>query len=166
MNNTWKQYFGKGNLDWKALLLHLAIPLLVGGLSGFLTRDAMKAFASLEKPALSPPGWVFPVVWTILFLLMGLGSYIVWKSASAVRAVALGIYSVQLFVNFFWSILFFNFGKHLAAFIWLLFLLALLLVMFYYFRKAEPLAAYLQIPYILWVLFAGYLNFGVYLLNR
>lgn len=166
MESIWKRYFGKGNIEWKPLLIHLAIPLLTGGVSALVTKNAMAEFQSIDKPPLTPPGWLFPIAWTMLFVLMGLGSYIVWKSRSPLQRTALSLYGIQLFVNFFWSVLFFNLTSYLFAFFWLLLLLGLIITMFYYFYRAELLAAYLQIPYIIWVIFAGYLNMGVYLLNR
>lgn len=156
----------KQGVYWGALILNLAIPLAVGGLSALLTRGSMQEFEALEKPPLSPPGWAFPVVWTLLFVLMGISTYFVWVSHSNVKEPALALYAIQLFVNFFWSILFFNLTHYLLAFFWLLFLLILLFFLFYYFWRVKPLAAYLQIPYMLWVTFAGYLNLGIYLLNQ
>lgn len=166
MEHTLKGYFSKKNVHVVNLLVSIAVPLLVGGLSALLTRSAMAEFEALQKPPLSPPSWLFPVVWTVLFLLMGIGSYMVWASDSAFKGTALGLYGIQLFVNFFWSILFFNFSNYLLAFIWLVFLWLLILAMCYYFWRCEPVAAYLQIPYLLWVAFAGYLNLSIYFLNR
>lgn len=166
MKDTLKFYFGKQTIHRKALLVCLLIPLVVGGISGFLTKDAMESFQSLNKPPLSPPGWVFPVVWTILYILMGLGSYMVWRSDSPLQKSALGLYAIQLFVNFMWPILFFSFAQYLVSFFWLVFLFLLIVTMFYYFYRAEPLAAWLQIPYMLWILFAGYLNLSIYFLNQ
>lgn len=97
---------------WKKLLICLAVPLSVGGLSAFLTRDGMKTFQTLKKPPLSPPAWVFPLVWTILFLLMGTASFLVLESGKSRRAVrrALTVYGAQLAANFFWPLLFFGLG--------------------------------------------------------
>lgn len=150
----------------KVYIISILIALGIGALSGFLTRGSMERFASLNQPPLSPPGWLFPVVWSVLFILMGIGAAMIYLSDSPERTRALKIYALQLIVNFFWSILFFNLEARLFAFFWLLLLLALVLLMFFLFRKISPQAAFLQIPYILWLLFAAYLNFGVYLLNR
>ena len=153
-------------IKWKQLALSLAIPLLVGGVSAFLTKDSMEKFSNLNQPPLSPPGWLFPIVWTILFILMGIASYIVSLShRDTEKKKALFIYGLQLAVNFFWSIIFFNLGRYLLAFIWLLLLLVLIIITTLDFKKFSKTAAYLMIPYILWVIFAGYLNFGVYILN-
>lgn len=146
----------------------IAFPLLVGALSAFFTRNGMtELFSSVQKPPLSPPGWLFPVVWSILFILMGIGSSKVYLcSASRERSRALKLYLFQLAVNFFWSIIFFNLEAFLFAFIWLLFLLVLIVSMTVAFKKCNKTAAFLQMPYILWVCFAGYLNFGIWLLSR
>ena len=151
----------------KYLILFLAIPLAVGGLSAFLTRDGMEQFQKLNKPPLTPPGWLFPVVWTVLFLLMGLASYLVWKSDAPRHTVrsALTLYGVQLGFNFFWSILFFNMERYLFAFFWLVALWVLILATTLRFYRLSKTAGYLMVPYLVWVAFAGYLNYGVYLMN-
>lgn len=154
-------------IQWKPLLICVAIPLAVGGLAGLLSRGGMNVFASLEKPPLSPPGWLFPVVWTILYVLMGIASYLVFTSGADRKTVgaALRVYGFQLAVNFLWPIFFFNFGWYLFSFVWLLLLLLLILVTFARFWKISVPAACLLIPYLIWVVFAGYLNLGVALLN-
>lgn len=151
-------------IQWKRLIICLALPLGVGGLSALLTKDAMESFGALEQPPLSPPGWLFPVVWTALYILMGLSSYLVLSSGKASRT-ALEVYGVQLGVNFFWSIFFFNFGWYLFSFLWLVLLLALVIAMILLFFRVSRAAAYLMVPYLLWVSFAGYLNLFIYLLN-
>ncbi len=154
-------------IQWKPLLVCVAIPLAVGGLAALLSRDGMNVFASLEKPPLSPPGWLFPVVWTILYVLMGIASYLVFTSGADRKTVgaALRVYGFQLAVNFLWPIFFFNFGWYLFSFVWLLLLLLLILITFARFWKISVPAACLLIPYLIWVVFAGYLNLGVALLN-
>lgn len=154
-------------IKWKQLLLCVAVPLAVGGLSAFLTRNAMKEFPQLDQPPLSPPMWVFPVVWTILYVLMGLGSYLVWNGSDrrGERGKALWVYGVQLAFNFLWTIFFFNCGWYLFAFVWLVVLWGLILWTFLLFRRQSPLAGWTLVPYLAWVAFAGYLNFGIYLLN-
>lgn len=152
---------------WKTLLICLAIPLAVGALAGWLTRGSMEAFEQMSKPPLAPPGWLFPVVWTILFVLMGLASYLVCTSGAKQTDVerALRTYGLQLAVNFFWSILFFNLSLCCAAFVWLILLWALVWITAVRFHKISQLAGYLMIPYFLWVTFAGYLNLSICLLN-
>lgn len=137
-----------------------------GRLSALLSRNGMAAYQTLEKPPLSPPGVVFPIVWSILYILMGISSAMIWCSESQEKPQALKLYAAQLAVNFFWSIIFFAFGWRLFAFFWLLLLLVLTAKMVKSFYQIDKKAAYLQIPYLLWLLFAAYLNFGVWMLNR
>ena len=136
-------------ISWKKLVVCIAIPLLVGGLSAFFS-GGMDDFGSMNKPSLSPPGWLFPVVWTILYTLMG---------------IALAVYGVQLVFNFFWSIIFFRYVCYWCAFIWLLLMELFIILTTLLFGRIDKRAAYLMIPYILWVAFAGYLNLGIAILN-
>ena len=154
--------------NWKAYAFWIVLTEAVGALAGLLTRDGTKLYAtSILKPPLSPPALVFPIAWAILYALMGIGAARVYLTpASGVRTRGLRLFLIQLAFNFLWSILFFNFQAFGLAFIWLVILWALILMMTFTFRKTDRLAALLQIPYLLWVLFAGYLNFGVWLLNR
>ena len=162
-----KAHTGKRHIRWKTLIVCLAIPLCVGGLSALLSRGGMQAFSALKKPPLAPPGWVFPVVWTILFLLMGVASYLVAVSAAPqrTRQGALYLYALQLAVNFFWSPIFFGTGAYLFAFIWLLLLWLLIVLTVRRFAQIRSAAGWLLMPYLAWVTFAGYLNFGIFLLN-
>jgi len=139
----------------------------VGALSGWLTRDGIRIYQEvIKQPPLSPPPIVFPIVWGILFALMGVGAARIYLApASAARSRALLIFLIQLLFNFFWSIIFFNFQAFGFALIWLIMLWILILLMILSFRKVDKLAAWLQIPYLLWVTFAAYLNLGVWLLN-
>ena len=153
-------------INFKKLIINIAIPLGVGALSALISMGGMDSFASLNKPPLSPPGWLFPVVWSILYILMGISSYLITESGKPARSkTALTVYGVQLFFNFMWSIIFFNFEAYLFAFIWLLALLALVIINAILFYRIDRRAGLLFIPYILWILFAGYLNFGIFLLN-
>lgn len=151
-------------IKWKELILCIIVPLAVGGFSAFLTRDGMENFKTVQKPPLTPPEKLFPFVWTILYLLMGLASYIVLTSGKP-KTAGLILYGVQLFFNFFWSILFFNKEMYLFSFIWLVIMWLLILAATVLFYRNTKLGGYLMIPYLLWTAFAGYLNFGVYLLN-
>ena len=158
----------KPKIKWKPLLLALALPLAVGGFSAFLTRDGMRAFASLRQPPLSPPAWLFPVVWTLLYLSMGLASYLVWVSGVSDRRRdrALTVYGLSLAANFLWPILFFTVQAWLAAFLLLLLLWALVGIAALLFGTITPRAGKLLLPYLAWLTFAAYLNLGVWLLNR
>ncbi len=149
------------------LAVCIAIPLAAGGISAWLTRDAMAAFEAVTKPPLAPPGWLFPAVWTVLFILMGIASYIVLTGGEEPREInrALWLYGIQLAFNFMWSIIFFNMKLYLFAFMWLIALLALIIVTAWRFFRILKAAGYLLLPYIIWVMFAGYLNLGIYLLN-
>lgn len=151
----------------RQLLLCIAVPLAVGGLSAWLTRGSMRTFASLNKPPLSPPGWLFPVVWTLLFVLMGAASFLVLRSGQSQQAIrpALQLYGIQLGVNFFWSIFFFNLSLYYFSFIWLVFLWFLILAAAVRFYRISRAAGLLMLPYLLWVAFAGYLNWGICRLN-
>ena len=151
-------------IQWKKLILCIVIHLAVGGLSALSTRGGMEIFQSLNKPALAPPSWLFPVAWTILYILMGVASYLVLVSEKPYHK-ALDIYGVQLAFNYLWPVFFFTLQAYLFSFIWLVLLWLLILaatVMFY--RISKP-AGYLMLPYLLWVTFAGYLNLSIYLLN-
>ena len=153
-------------LNWKKLLICLAIPLGVGILAALLS-GGMSDYGNLIQPPLSPPGWLFPVVWTILYILMGIASYLVLttgKSQESIRR-ALILYGIQLAFNFLWPIFFFSLSAYLFAFIWLVALWLLILATTISFYRISDIAGYLMIPYLVWVTFAGYLNLGIYLLN-
>ena len=151
----------------KNLLLCIAIPVLTGSLSGFLTRGSMQVFRQLNKPPLSPAGAVFPIVWTILYILMGIASYLVFSSGAGQGDIrnALSVYGLQLAVNFFWPLFFFNLGWYFFSFVWLVLLWLLILITIRLFYHISRPAAYLLLPYLLWVTFAGYLNLGIAILN-
>ena len=151
----------------KTYVLWIAICEAVGFLAGILTRQGTKIYAQTAiKPPLTPPGWLFPVVWVVLYALMGIGAArITLTPSSAGRSRGLNLMVTQLVVNFFWPLLFFNAGAYGFALLWLLVLWGLVLWMIRVWRKVEPLAAWLQIPYLLWLSFAVYLNAGVWYLN-
>ena len=156
-----------GKIKWKQLILCLAIPLAVGALAGLLSRGGMEDYKDMYKPLLAPPGWVFPVVWTILYLMMGLASYYVRTSAASPERIrrAMTAYALQLAANFIWPLIFFALGAYLAAFIWLILLFALALLCALRFGYIDARAGKLFAPYLVWLFFAAYLNLGVYLLN-
>ncbi|MFA9465588.1 MAG: TspO/MBR family protein [Velocimicrobium sp.] len=153
-------------LNVKLLISSIAISLGVGALAGLLTMNSMEVFQTLEKPPLTPAAWVFPVVWTILYILMGISAYLISVSDNADKERALRIYWIQLFLNFLWPIVFFTLEEYLLAFFILVLLWIVILSMIRVFWKINPLAAKLQIPYLLWVTFAGYLNLAIYFLNK
>lgn len=140
--------------------------LLVGALASFLTRNNMDVYETLNQPALAPPGWLFPIVWTILYILMGIGAAIIYQKGKSIEgSSAIKLYIVQLIFNFLWTIVFFNLGWYLFAYVWLMILWVLIIIMIVKFYRISPIAAYMQIPYLLWVTFASYLNLMIYLLN-
>ena len=155
-------------LDKGLLAKCIAIPLLVGAVASFITGGGMEMFETLNKPPLSPPGWLFPVVWTILYTLMGIASYLVVTSGAEKEEIqkALTVYGYQLAVNFLWPTFFFNFRWYLFSFLWLVLLWVLIVVTLRRFWDISRAAGLLLVPYLLWVTFAGYLNFGIWWLNR
>ena len=153
---------------WKPYVISAAIALAVGGLSAVLSMEGMMLYEQTTlKPPLTPPGWVFSVVWTILYTLMGISSARIWLTPeSKERSKGLNLYVVQLIVNFFWSLLFFNAQAYGLAALWLILLWILVLLMILEFSKVDKPAAWLQIPYLVWLTFAAYLNLSVWFLNR
>ncbi len=149
-----------------ALLISIAISLGTGLLSALITPGIREKYEMLIKPPAAPPGIVFPIVWTVLYILMGVASYIVYAEGSPLGGRALGVYFIQLAVNFLWPALFFGAGAYLAAFVWIIFLWVLIFITINRFHKVSPAAAYLMLPYLLWTTFAAYLNLAVYILNR
>jgi len=149
------------------LLIAVAIPLLVGAAAGLLTRDSMEVFENLQQPPFAPPGILFPIVWTILYTLMGIASYLVYTSGKELEEVsgALTVYGVQLVVNFLWPIVFFRFGWYTFAFFWLILLWVLVLYTILLFYRISKPAAWLMVPYLVWLTYAAYLNLGIVLLN-
>ncbi|MBE6936521.1 MAG: tryptophan-rich sensory protein [Ruminococcaceae bacterium] len=152
---------------WKTYAFWILLSEAVGGLSAFLTREGMQIYSeSVVQPVFAPPDWLFPVVWTILYALMGIGATrIALSEHSAERAFALHLFCSQLAVNFFWSIIFFNLRNFSLALFWLLLLIGLVVWMIAAFRKVDRPAAWLQIPYLLWLIFAALLNAAVWMLN-
>lgn len=154
---------------YKPYIISAAIALGVGALSSLITRGSMDVYSQVNQPPLSPPAWLFGVVWPVLYVLMGISSAMIFvRRSSDLEAAtsALRIYGINLVFNFLWGIVFFNFRAFLLAYIWLMILWFLIIVMIVKFRKIHPPAGLLQLPYLLWVTFASYLNLMVYLLNR
>ncbi len=141
--------------------------LAVGGLSALLTMQNMDLYSEINTPPLAPPAILFPIVWTILYILMGISAALVYtgEGSAARKRAALTTYGVSLVFNFAWSIIFFNMRAFLFAFVWLILLLFLIIKTIFDYKELRPVAAYLQIPYAAWVTFAGYLNFAIWILN-
>ncbi len=155
------------NNNWKPYVAFIALTEAVGAVSGWVTKSGMEAYHAVDKSSLTPPDIVFPIVWAILYALMGIGAARIWnKPPTAARKNALVVFGIQLAVNFVWSILYFNMQAFGFAFLWLIMLWVLILAMIILFAKVDKPAAWLQIPYLLWVTFAGYLNCVTWLLNR
>ena len=150
----------------KLLIKSIALPLLVGLISGLLTRNAMQDFQTLVKPPLAPPGWLFPVVWTILFALMGISAARVsLAEPSKARSWGLNLFIAQLAVNFFWPLFFFNLQAFGFAFIWLILLWVLVEATIWMFWRVDQTAAWLLVPYSAWLTFAAILNAAVWIMN-
>jgi benzodiazapine receptor len=153
--------------SWMAYLAFILLAEAVGVLAGLLTRNGLAVYETVPKSALTPPAAVFPAVWTILYALMGVGAARVYLAESSLpRTRSLGLFAFQLIVNFFWSLFFFHLRAYGFSLLWLLILWALILAMILSYEKVDRPAALLQIPYLLWVTFAAYLNFAVWMMNR
>ncbi len=151
-------------IDYKTLLFSILIPVFLGSFIGFLTAS-FNHYYELNLPFFAPPAWIFPTVWTILYILMGVSCYLIIQSESSKKNDALFIYAIQLGINLFWSIWFFVFRFYFLAFIWLLLLIGFVVIMIRKFFFFSKLSAYLQVPYLLWLLFAAVLNIFVVFLN-
>lgn len=149
------------------LIISILLPLSVGAAAGMFTSQAVPTwYASLNRPSFSPPNWVFGPVWTSLYILLGISFFLIWKEeASKVRDLAIKVFLIQMLLNFAWSFLFFYFNLIGAALIEIILLWISIALMIYLFYKIKPFAAYLNIPYLLWVSFATILNAGYYFLN-
>ena len=166
-------------INWKLLIICILIPLITGSVSAALTAGGREVFSTVNKPPLSPPAWIFPVVWTLLYTLMGISSYLVytWDGKVIIKENvkntgeekeknrALSLYGYQLIVNFLWPVFFFDFQWYFFAFLWLVLLWVLVAKMIFQFGNISQTAALLNAPYLLWLGFAGYLNLGIWLLN-
>ena len=167
--------------NWKTLAISILIPLAVGTVAGLLTMGGMQQFATLNKPPLSPPAWLFPIVWTLLYTFMGISSYLIYvnrtkqqKNKNEIiksnkeknrKEQALTTYGYQLMVNFLWPVYFFSFHWYFFSFLWLALLWFLVAKMILEFGEISKIAAGMNVPYLLWLSFAGYLNWGIWILN-
>ena len=149
----------------------IALPLVVGSVSAFITGNAMDSYGVMNQPMLAPPAWLFPVAWTILYILMGLGSYFLMAAPAdtpgkkKAKFAAMMVYFVQLAFNFAWSLIFFNAAQYMLAFIWLMILWVMIIVMIWLSGKVCWKAAALFAPYLAWCTFAAYLNLSIAILN-
>ena len=154
-------------------IISILIPLIIGYLSNALSSllsgvSTAQYYSQLIKPSFAPPGYIFPIVWTILYVLMGISAYKILKKGSNLSKVkdAMFYYWLQLGLNFMWSILFFGLGLRFTALVDLILLLIVLIIMIYKFYKLDKKAAYLNIPYVIWILYAGFLNYFTWIINR
>ena len=156
---------------WRAAIC-IAVPLVGGFLISLLTRNAMDQFGALHQPPLAPPAWLFPVAWTILYILMGMASYLIYlklingkKSEKSTARTALIVYGVQLVLNFIWTPIFFNANQYWLAFAVLLFMWVLEIILIVKTYKISRPAFWCLLPYLLWTTFAAYLNISIAILN-
>lgn len=154
-------------INLKKLVTSLIPPFAAGFLGWLFTRNSMEVYGTLNSPPLSPPGWVFPVVWGILYTLMGIALYLVRSSGGELetKKKAYWIFGIQLVFNFLWTLFFFRFRLYGFSAIWLGALIVLIAINILYFGKINKVAGWLLVPYLLWCAFALYLNVGIYLLN-
>ena len=151
-------------IKWKNLIISIIIPNVLGFL-GSLIGNVQDGFEGIIKPSFTPPAIVFPIAWTILYVLMGVSSYIISESNSENKSRALTIYGIQLLLNASWTFFFFNLNWFLFSFILVIIILVLVFIMIKEYYSINKIAAYLQIPYVLWLIFAAILSYNVYLLN-
>lgn len=150
-----------GNINIKTLAISVAVSLGAGILSAFLTGGSMREYADMYKPPLAPPGWLFPIVWTILYILMGIAAWRVYESQGADKRLAFSLYGNQLLLNIVWPLLFFNLKIYFFSFAWLLLLWLMIYLTMRQFAMMDQKAGMLLIPYLVWVTFAGYLNLAI-----
>ncbi len=152
-------------INWKKLILIIIITFVIGSFFSIFTMNNMHTFKELSKP-INVPAIVFPIVWSVLYLLMSISCYIIIESNNREKDKAVIWYAIQLVINSLWSLIFFGFGTYLLSFIWIILLLIAVMIMILKFYNINKVSAYINIPYLLWILFAGYLNLGIYFLNR
>jgi len=151
------------------LIIAILVPLAVGGISGFFTASGVDGwYAAVQKPTFNPPNWLFGPVWTLLYILMGISLYLIWKQPETTpyRNTAITIFVIQMVLNFCWSFIFFKLQEPGYAFAEIVLMWLSILLMIIYFIKVNPVAGYLQIPYLCWVSFASVLNYSIWQLNK
>ena len=154
----------KKNLS--TLIVFILFPIAIGSFSSVVAGNITNTYSGLIQPSLSPPSYIFPIIWTILYTLMGISSFLIFCSDSEYKNKALKIYVIQLLFNFLWSPIFFGLNLYFIGFLWLLALILLIIIMIQRFYKINPCAAYLQVPYLIWCIFAAYLSYMIYTLNK
>lgn len=152
-------------IDWKKLIIITVITFIVGTFFSFFTMNSMDTFKDLSKP-INVPGVLFPIVWSILYLLMSISCYLIVQSNDKDKKEGIILYAIQLVINSLWTLIFFGFGAYLLSFIWIIIFLIVVIIMLAKFYNINKIAMYINIPYVLWLLFAAYLNLGIYLLNK
>lgn len=152
-------------IDWKKLIIITVITFIVGTFFSFFTMNSMDTFKDLSKP-INVPGVLFSIVWSILYLLMSISCYLIVQSNDKDKKEGIILYAIQLVINSLWTLIFFGFGAYLLSFIWIIILLIVVIIMLAKFYNINKIAMYINIPYVLWLLFAAYLNLGIYLLNK
>lgn len=152
-------------INWKKLIIITVITFIVGTFFSFFTMNSMDTFKDLSKP-INVPGVLFPIVWSILYLLMSISCYLIVQSNDKNKKEGIILYAIQLVINSLWTLIFFGLGAYLLSFIWIIILLIVVIIMLAKFYNINKIAMYINIPYVLWLLFAAYLNLGIYLLNK
>ena len=172
MNNTYSKnqdisgnYTDRNTGALIVLIVFIAIPLAVGVVSALLTRDAMVMFNSMNKPPFAPPAWLFPVAWTILYILMGISCFLIFASNDEDRYTGLMLYAFQLVVNFTWSLIFFRLDAYVFAAVWLAILIIMIVALIINTSRYSKAAMIMLLPYLAWCCFAMYLNVGIAILN-
>lgn len=153
------------NINLKKLIFYIVITILIGALPSVFVFKDMSIYNELNKPPLSPPSIVFPIAWTILYILMGISIYRIMMSENINKDEARLIYFIQLITNAVWTPIFFGAKEYFLAFLWIVMLIVFVVAMIIKFFKIDKLSAYLQIPYLIWLIFASYLNFNIFVLN-
>lgn len=152
-------------INWKQLIIVILITFIIGSFFSFFTMNSMETFKELEKP-INVPSILFPIVWSILYLLMSISCYIIINSNDKRKKSGVIVYGIQLVINSLWTLIFFGFEAYFLAFLWILLLILMVIYMIVLFYKINKTSGLIQIPYLLWIIFAAYLNFGIYLLNK
>lgn len=149
-------------INIKKLLYYILTPLILGAIIGYIS-NAFKGFLGIITPEFTPPKIFFPIIWSILYILMGLSRYLIYKKGNNKKAIK--IYNLGLVINLMWPILFFLFKWYLLSFLWILILIGVVIYMIIIFYNISKTSSLIQIPYLLWIIFAAILNFAIYTLN-